>query len=267
MKQVPSELYDENYYLNLAGGGTLFSETQGAEVDPRAARLLTLIDFTSATEVLDVGCGRGELLKALCNGGVRLAVGVDYSQASMRLAHQILGTEIEAGQCCIHNADAARLPYRTSSFDYVLMADIVEHLYPLQLSTCLAECKRVLKESGCVLIHTFPNKLCWDFGYPILRSATNLWRRERDGKLPRNPRTDYDPVLHVNEQTPRKLKRALVDAGFKSTRVWLEFSSITPYLHFLVRGGNRKRELLFKFISLPALRSFFYNDIYAIAFK
>lgn len=266
-REVPSPLYTKEYFLDLAGGGSLFLETNGSKLDPRTERLLDFIPLNGNTHILDVGCGRGELLKTFCKRQCSLVAGIDYAEASIEIASQLLQPEIANHYCMLQKASATNLPYCGNLFDFVTMADVVEHLYHEQLAQCLTESYRVLKTSGTLLIHTFPNRLCWDYGYPILRRITNVFRKSAADRLPENPRTDYDPILHVNEQTPGRLRRSLLNAGFKTVHVWVELSQITPYLHFLVRRGSRKRELAYRLISAPGLREVFFNDIYAIAVK
>ena len=264
-KEVPSELYDENYYLNLAGGYDLYAKTHGTELDPRGKSVLDLIKSNTQTKVLDIGIGRGEFLKAILREQKGFAVGMDYSAASLNIAKDTLHKETMLGRCHLIRGNAISLPFARSTFDFITMLDVVEHLYPHQLMECFVECRRVLKDSGKLLIHTFPNKLCWNYGYPVVRIITNLWRKNTSEKLPKNPRTDYDKILHVNEQTRWSLKSALKKAKFNHVKVWEEFPNPTPFMHFLVRGGSWKRRFFFKFISLPLLKSIFYNDIYAIA--
>jgi len=131
------------------------------------------------------------------------------------------------------------------------------------------EPQRTLK--GYLILHTLPNRWALRYGYPLLRLLLP--------RLPRDPRTDYEPEVHVNEQDILSLKRSLNEAGL-SSKVWLEnltveravwrgaeteFTDIRgeayPFLrHPLVRA------MIFLLMCTP-LRLIVANDIYAIAWR
>ncbi|MCE7939737.1 MAG: SAM-dependent methyltransferase [Chloroflexi bacterium CFX6] len=110
-------------------------------------------------------------------------------------------------------ADATALPLADGSADRVLMLDVVEHLHPWQLAAALAEVRRIVRSDGYVIIHTLPNRWALAIAYPWLRLARP--------DLPAQPRSDYERAVHVNEQDPWRLHRALGSAGLAS-RVWVE---------------------------------------------
>jgi hypothetical protein len=62
-------------------------------------------------------------------------------------------------------------------------------------------------------VHTLPNRWALKVAYPLLRLA--------DRRLPAQPRSAYERAVHVNEQDPLSLRKALQEAGLES-RVWVE---------------------------------------------
>jgi SAM-dependent methyltransferase len=166
-------------------------------------------------------------------------------------------------------ADATGLPFRDGSFERVLMLDVVEHLYPWQLEQTFREVRRVLAPDGYAVIHTLPNRWALELGYPLLRLVRP--------SLPRDPRTDYEREVHINEQDIVGLKRMLTGAGLQA-KVWLENLTIEqarwqPHSDEFpdVRGPayrffrSRPARGLARLALCTPLRLIACNDIYAIA--
>ncbi len=105
-----------------------------------AADLLKMIEqkIGGPGTILDVGCGRGELLWAAQDRGWR-AQGVDPSPAYLEWARANLGIEGQLG-----TIEDAKFP--DDYFDAVTMAGVIEHLYDPY--TTLREVWRVLKPGG-----------------------------------------------------------------------------------------------------------------------
>ena len=138
------------------------------------------------------------------------------------------------------------------------MLDIVEHLLPDELSAALGEVWRILKPGGQVIIHTMPNLWYYRIGYPIFRFIQGL----RGEILPADPRQRWEySHVHVNEQTPSKLRSTLLAYNFE-TRVWLQSTVSYEYeSNDFVRRGM-------EFVtSTTPFRSIFCNDIFAIGLK
>lgn len=260
-RSTPSDLYSEEYYLESCEGHESFElAAQGKIESKRLAAALDLTSFEPGLRILDVGCGRGEVvIKGACSGAN--THGIDYSVAALRLAQRTtnsLGGKAHT-RAFLARADCKWLPYADESFDRVLMFDVVEHLYPWELEKTLHEAQRVLRANGQLIVHTAPNQWYYRFGYPIYR----IFERLRGNRLPRNPR-DRFPFhhLHVNEQSILSLRKALHQAGFEA-RVWLD--NVRPPLD--VKGSPLLQGLLWVLLQIYPFRLVFRNDVFAIALK
>jgi ubiquinone/menaquinone biosynthesis C-methylase UbiE len=210
---VSPELYTREYFTTDCEGYDLF--LRGAQGLPeRIGEALDSAGELRGRRILDVGCGRGELVCEAARRGAG-AVGIDYSQAAIELSRERLAAMDESprGDAEFLLADAKGLAFPDGSFDIVFLVDVYEHLHPYEIEHTLAEVKRVLRQGGRLIIHTGPNTWFYRFGYPLVREAARrLLRRE----FPEDLRGQYDDVMHVNEQNPLSLYRGLTSAGFKA---------------------------------------------------
>ncbi|RMF26013.1 MAG: class I SAM-dependent methyltransferase [Chloroflexi bacterium] len=257
---VPPEVYTREYYERCCQGYEEFQKSRGRVLPLRLRIPLRLGALEPGMQVLDVGCGRGELLLHAAQRGA-FACGLDYAREAVVIAQETIAGADRAYRdriLGVQQADARRLPYPARTFDRVFLLDIVEHLYPEELHEMLVEVRRVLKEGGFAVIHTMPNTWYYRFGYPLYR----LLQRLRGVRLPANPRERWPyHHVHVNEQNPLSLRRALRAAGF-SARVWLAPAQRYDYeRNPLVRAGMEGVTRLYPF------RWIFCNDLFAIARK
>jgi ubiquinone/menaquinone biosynthesis C-methylase UbiE len=257
---VPSSTYTRDYYESHCAGHLEFLESGGRVLPPRLRVPLELGAMEPGMCVLDVGCGRGELLLHTARAGAT-SYGVDYAQDAVRIARETFERAedpVRSRICGVQRADAGRLPYMSHTFDRVFMLDIVEHLYPAELREALSEAYRVLRPGGAAVVHTMPNLWYYRFGYPLYRSVQRL----RGVRLPANPRERWAyHHVHVNEQTPVTLRRALRGAGFT---VKVRLVSIQTYEYErnrLVRAGMHVLTQCYPY------RWLFCNDILAVARK
>lgn len=208
---VPVRAYRAELLTRFAGGEYEAFVAAGARpLRPRLARALALADLRPGLVVLDLGSGRGEAAAHAARRGARV-IAMDASLDGLGLVGR---TARAAGSRADRLAgDAARLPLADGSVDRVLLLDVIEHIVSPGDRAMLFEVGRILRPGGYVVIHTLPNRWALAFGYRLLR----LWQRE----LPAEPRSDYERLVHVNEQDPLRLRRALSGAGL-SCRVWVE---------------------------------------------
>ena len=257
---VLSNVYTREYYESCCQGYEEFNISQGARLPLRLSIPLDLAQVASGIQVIDIGCGRGEIVLHCALRGAKIW-GLDYAAEAVKLAQKTLvevtPTDIWP-RLAIQQADANRLPFPDNSIELIFMLDVVEHLYPDELSQALDEAWRVLKPEGRIIIHTMPNLWYYHFGYPIFRWMERL----RGNHIPENPRERWPfSHVHVNEQDPFRLRQTLQTSRFK-TRVWLKSTQSYNYeTNPLVRWG-----MLFLTHVYP-FRWFFCNDLFAVGEK
>jgi SAM-dependent methyltransferase len=132
--------------------------------------------------MLDVGCGAGATLKAIADLG--MTIGVDRSPEALRLCRQ-------RGLGGLVLADAEALPMTGESVDVLLALDLLEHI--ADDAAAAQEFARVLRPGGALIV-TVP-AYQW------------LW-------------SEHDEALdHLRRYRARRLRRILVEAGFRIERL------------------------------------------------
>jgi ubiquinone/menaquinone biosynthesis C-methylase UbiE len=117
-------------------------------------RYRTAQAFCEGKDVLEVACGAGLGLGYLARKARRI-VGGDYTERLLRLAQRHY-----RGRIPLVRLDAHALPFRDRSFDVVILYEAIYYL--TEPDRFLAECRRVLRVPGVVLICTV-NKEWSDF--------------------------------------------------------------------------------------------------------
>ncbi len=259
-RSIPSSAYSYDYYLSCCDGYEEFENSQGLMLPERLRILLELVEIHPGKRVLDIGCGRGEVTIHCALQGA-LVWGIDYSNASVQIATQAIN-KIPSGEIrrniIIILGNAINLSLSKESIDTVFMFDVVEHLTPDELKFVFREVHRILEPGGSLFIHTMPNLWYYRVGYPIFRALQKF----RGIHLPVDPRERWaHKNVHINEQTPRSLRHALKDSGFRA-KVWL--MSTQSYS----QENNKYVKALMKLVTqLIPFRWFFCNEILAKAKK
>jgi ubiquinone/menaquinone biosynthesis C-methylase UbiE len=258
---VPSTLYTEDYFLNACEGYDEFKSSEGEQLSRRLKAAFELAAVEPGMQVLDVGCGRGEILRHCARLGAD-AYGIDYAVVAVELSQDIIEATTDGrGKTGVAQSDAKKLPFPSSAFDRVLMFDVVEHLYPWELHQALLEVRRVLKPGGRFVVHTAPNVWYDRYAYPLVRAFRSLLGQ--GDRYPANPRAflvGINQDVHVNEQSLLSMRRTLAKAGF-SSKVWLDSppqGRQNPLLLDLLRTA------VFR---LPPFRWFFEREVFAVAWK
>jgi cyclopropane fatty-acyl-phospholipid synthase-like methyltransferase len=261
-KPVSSELYTEEYFRTACEGYDEFNASEGEHLSRRLKAAFQLAEITPGMAVLDVGCGRGEILRHCAKLGAN-AFGIDYAAVAVNMSQQVIegidGTT--PGKTGVAQADAKKLPFPTGAFDRVLMFDVVEHLYPWELHAAMLEVHRVLKPNGMFIIHTAPNVWYDRYAYPVVRFVRTIMGQ--GDKYPKDPRqflVDVNQHVHVNEQSQWSMTQALKKAGFKG-KVWLDSPPQNRHETAMMAGLRRVA------FDLPPFRWFFEREVFAVASK
>lgn len=257
-KTVPSQLYTKEYYTTCCDGHDEFNRSMGQQLPRRLMEPLKLLNAEPNSMILDIGCGRGELIYHLAQGG-HIAIGLDYAAQGIKIARQVLN-RIGADKITLglSQTNAKHLPFPANSIDHVFLLDVIEHLFEYELNIVFGEIYRVLKPGGNLIIHTMPNTWYYAVGYPLYRLSQWL----RGAKLPSNPRDRWAySELHVNEQNPIRMFKSLKKANF-AAKIWLKSTQDYTYEH------NRFVRFGMRFLtSVHPFKLVFCNDIFAVATK
>lgn len=210
MKSINSEIYNKEYYLNHCLGYEEFKKYEGKKIHPRIAEFLNLLNIFKGMNILDIGCGRGDLVIECARRGAK-AIGIDYSQDGINIANNSLKKQEDSIQKNVRfiRMDAKILKFKDNYFDAITSFDVFEHLYKEELETAMQEISRVLKPGGMLLVHTETNKIYLDFthriwSYPLdqaLIKINALFNKKNYPGLPKDPRNILHKIQHVNEPT------------------------------------------------------------------
>ena len=122
-----------------------------SEIRTRLADYVPL--FSGATNVIDVGCGRGELLALFKEAGVS-AKGIDLNPAMVAACHE-RGLDAVAG-----DAIAFLDKQPDASLGGLIAIQVVEHLEPRALTKFLATAFLKLRPGAPIVLETI-NAACW----------------------------------------------------------------------------------------------------------
>jgi ubiquinone/menaquinone biosynthesis C-methylase UbiE len=255
---VSPDVYDDDYYLTVCAGADEWRRSDGAEAALLYRGALERAGLSGGERVVDIGTGRGELLVAALELGAASAIGVEYSPAAVRLARRTLERAQAQARAQVVEADARALPLAAGDADLVTMLDVVEHLTHAELETALAEALRILRPGGRLLVHTMPNRAIYSVTYRLQRLVWPPRRR----RWPADPRNDWERLMHVNEQTARRLRRSLRRAGFAPVDVrhgrWI-------YVDFV--PGERARRTYHRLAAHRATAWLGAGDLWALAYR
>ncbi|MEQ7050340.1 bifunctional glycosyltransferase family 2 protein/class I SAM-dependent methyltransferase [Paenibacillaceae sp. P-4] len=162
--------------------------------------IVNLIDspLDAKLNVLEVGCACGGTLLKIKNVYKNSTLyGIELNEKAAEVASLI--AEVSAS-----NIETEQLPYPESHFDYVIFADVLEHLYdPWKV---LINIKQYLKPNGKVLI-SLPNIMHQSVIRPLLHG---YWTYQDAGILDRT---------HVRFFTLHEINKMLLETGYANINI------------------------------------------------
>ena len=202
-ERIGREFYDQSDYFE--GGTEHLQDLNSPFQKYRIDKVLQIYEPGPEERVLDLGCGWGTFCWVL---GPRVAemVGVDFSRKSIDLCERKLAGSALEGVSFLC-ADARDTGLEAESFDLVIAADLVEHLYPEDSQAVVVEAFRVLKPGGRLSLWT-PHR---GHFLEMLKARNILLRRD---------------VSHVDYKSLERLERLVLGAGFEVERAYYAESHI-----------------------------------------
>ena len=190
-ERIGREFYDRSDYFE--GGTEHLQDLDSPFQRYRVDKVLQIYEPRPDERVLDLGCGWGTFCWALGHRVTEM-VGVDFSQKSIDLCERRLADAPIEGVSFLC-ADARDTGLEAESFDLVIGADLVEHLYPEDSRAVVAEAFRVLKKGGRLSLWT-PHR---GHFLEILKARNILIQRD---------------VSHVDYKSMDRLKASVDGEGF-----------------------------------------------------
>ncbi|MFW6143683.1 MAG: class I SAM-dependent methyltransferase [Patescibacteria group bacterium] len=128
----------------------------------------------SGIEILDIGCGTGQILQMLSQFGK--AVGIDKDKKAIYFCQK-------RGLDTVKQGRAEQLPFEENQFDLITVLDVLEHIK--EDKKTLKEIVRVLKPKGKALITVPAAKYLWSSHDEALDHKRRYNRKEIKQKIER----------------------------------------------------------------------------------
>ncbi len=259
---VDPKYYTEEYFLSW-GNYSDFLKSQGTKIDKEYKRVIDISQIKPGMKILDLGCGRGEILVRFARLGA-IVEGVDFAEAAIKLSQESILNQHKKirDRISLKQTDFKNLNLPKNCYDRIFLMQVIEHLRSWEIDFLLPKIKKSLKDSGFLIIYTYPNRLAF-YGFSLYK----LWHYLIYRKPPKEKIKDdyYDPIMHINEQTPFLLKRILKKHRF-GYQVWSEGGW---FVEMLEQGAksSRTKKIIIALLRLWPFRPFFLIDIYALAWR
>lgn len=128
----------------------------------RAKRIIEELELRKKDKILEVGCGNGYYLNLLNNLKYNFdLVGIDTDKLALADAKKFINDKTVK----LILTDASDLPFKSNTFDKVIMSEVIEHVE--SEGRVLSEIYRVLKPKGILVLTT-----C-NINYPFLWDPVN----------------------------------------------------------------------------------------------
>lgn len=203
-----SRLYDPDSFITRSGLPIRLVESL------RLSRARAALDCGPGSDVLDVGCGPGNLLAGLAG---RRLVGVDLSETLLAQARRRLsGRPVE-----LFLGDAEALSFPDASFDRAVCSEVLEHVRDPR--RVVAEIHRVCRP-GARVVFTVPNEALINWTKRVIVSLG--LKRAVAGEYPMSD--DMLDAWHLSEISEPWLRGACAGL-FEHAGSWGVPSALLPF--------------------------------------
>lgn len=106
--------------------------------------------------ILDFGCGNGTMLFLCALNGTKYNIGIDLSEKAIESAQTRAKQMIEGEYYFIQGSIDVLYSISDSSFDAIILSNIIDNLYPEDAEVLIKEVERILSNNGKLLVKLNP---------------------------------------------------------------------------------------------------------------
>lgn len=185
------------FYNKIAGVYDLLAERSE---QPIRREGLVMLDASAGETILEIGFGTGHSLIDLAEavGPSGRVLGIDLSEKMVQASEKLVRDKGLDGRIELQCADALHLPYDDGTIDGVFMSFTLELFDTPEIPTVLAECRRVLKAGGRIVV-------------------VGMSRVSPDGLMTEIFEWTHRHFPNYLDCRPILVRQALEDAGFEVT--------------------------------------------------
>lgn len=210
----------------------------------RINKIVNLARPKKGSTILDLGCGPGEISIRCAKLGAEV-FGIDVSRDALRLsAERSLYENVDVN---LFEFDGRRVPFKDSTFNSIILADVIEHIDDNTLESLMVECFRLLAPDGRVIMHSSPTKNIIKLSKIIKKLSHN--KLDFYSQLV-NPEYEF---LHVRYHSQDSLRRILKRSSLHPV-MWGDFQYLQD-------------SPLSRIFNLRILRDMFSDQLWCLAFK
>src|SRR5262245_62142090 len=207
VREHDKDAFDADHYDRKYFEGHVVRYERGV-YRQRVRNVMRFMGDVAGKRVLDLGCGVGFFGGEAQKRGAWVA-GLDFSATALEICRERLP------QVKPLRADATKVPFRDSSFDVVLVNDIIEHLAEDLGRKMMQEVNRVMRPGGRLVLDTDNDAFL--FHRKGFRRLNDWFEKgtEQRAQLREIKKTWNAPTLHIHIYSVDELRGLIEGAGFR----------------------------------------------------